>query len=305
MGRFTGAFAALILCAGMAWGQVITEAQVEEARQEYLAGNYDVAFAVLVPAAEQGDMVAQNIVGVGYQYGQGLPVDAKAAVRWLRASGEQGFGAAWHNLGYMYEMGMPGLAPDDRLARQHYERAVALDYNLSRANLGTLLREGRGGKVDLAGALDLYQAGVAGGDATAMDAMGWMYVNGLGVPADDVEARRYYQMASDSGLAQGTGNLAFMTEMGQGGPANLKLARQLYQRAIDGGHVYSAINMAWMITGNPQAFSNVAEGIAYCLWATENADPANVEEYRSICAELGAGLSDAILAEARDIANRL
>ncbi len=81
-----------------------------------------------------------------------------------------------------------------------------------------MLRDGRGGKVDYDGAIALYEAGIAGGDGTAMDAMGWLYLNGIGVQADDVEARRYYQMASDAGYAQGTGNLAFMTEMGAAGP---------------------------------------------------------------------------------------
>ncbi len=111
MRRFVAAFAVLILSAGIALAQMITEDEVEAARQQYLAGNYEAAFAVLVPAAEQGDMVAQNIVGVAHQYGEFLPIDAKAAVNWFTASGNQGFGAAWHNLGYLYEVGMPGLQP--------------------------------------------------------------------------------------------------------------------------------------------------------------------------------------------------
>ncbi len=99
MRRIVAALAVLIVTTGMALAQMITEDEVEAARQQYLAGNYEAAFAVLVPAAEQGDMVAQNIVGVAHQYGEFLPIDAKAAVSWFTASGNQGFGAAWHNLG--------------------------------------------------------------------------------------------------------------------------------------------------------------------------------------------------------------
>lgn len=305
MHRIAAAIAAVVLSAGIAAAQIISEAEVEAARQQYLAGNFDAAFDVLVPAAEQGDMVAQNIVGVGYQYGEGLPFDAKSAVRWFLMSGEQGFGAAWHNLGYLYEMGMPGLTPDDAQARAYYERAIALDYNLSRANLGTLLREGRGGKVDYAGAIALYEAGVAGGDPTAMDAMGWMHLNGFGTPQDDVEARRFYQMASDAGFAQGAGNLGFMMELGRGGAQNLKLARQLYQTAIDGGHVHSAINMTWLIVQNPTVFANVTEGLAYCFWAVDHAGADRVEEYRTTCNDLASGYSEAVQAQARDLARRM
>lgn len=302
MRRIAALSATMILSASLALAQVYSEAAVEEARQDYLAGDYATAFAVLVPAAEQGDMVAQNIVGVGYQYGQGLPVDAKSAVYYFLQSGQQGFGAAYHNLGYLYEVGMPGLSPDPARARGYYEQAIALDYNVSRANLGTLLREGTGGPVDLARAVRLYREGADGGDPSAMDALGWVYLNGLGVPADDTAARRYYQMASDAGLAQGTGNLGYMTEMGRGGPLNLKQARQLYQQAIDGGHVHSAINMAWMIVENPQVFRNPAEGIAYCIWAVDHAESDRLAEYRAACDEMAADYSPSVRAEAERIA---
>ena len=305
MRRIAAALAVLIVSAGMAFAQMITEDEVEAARQQYLAGNYEAAFTVLVPAAEQGDMVAQNIVGVAHQYGEFLPIDAKAAVGWFTASGNQGFGAAWHNLGYLYEMGMPGLAPDDFRARGYYERAIALDYNISRANLGTMLRDGRGGKVDLPGAIALYEAGIAGGDPTAMDAMGWLYLNGIGVQPDDVEARRYYQMASDSGLAQGTGNLAYMTEMGRGGPQNLKMARQLYLRAIEAGHVHSAINLAWMMSENPQAFPDPVEALAWCYWAVDHADVSASVEYAASCDEIAAPHGNAVRAQAVERASLL
>lgn len=305
MRRIAVAFAVLILSAGMAIAQMITEDEVEAARQQYLAGNYEAAFEVLVPAAEQGDMVAQNIVGVAHQYGEFLPIDAKAAVTWYTASGNQGFGAAWHNLGYLYEVGMPGLQPDDFKARAYYERAVAADYNLSRANLGTMLRDGRGGKVDYAGAIALYEAGIAGGDGAAMDAMGWLYLNGIGVQANDAEARRYYQMASDSGYAQGTGNLAFMTEMGRGGAKNLKLARQLYLQAIEGGHVHSAINLAWMMTENPQAFPDPVEALAWCYWAVDHAATETSVEYATSCDEIAAPHGNAIRQQAVERAAQL
>jgi TPR repeat protein len=200
---------------------------------------------------------------------------------------------------------MPGLATDDVKARGYYERAIALDYNISRANLGTMLRDGRGGKVDYQAAIALYEAGIAGGDGMAMDAMGWLYLNGIGVPADDVRARSYYQMASDAGLGQGMGNLGYMMEVGRGGPQNLKLARQLYQQAIDAGHVHSAINMAWMIVENPEHFPRVAEGLAYCFWARDNAEPARVEEYRTSCDDLAAAYSPDIRRQAEEMARAM
>lgn len=304
MRRIFLALAVLLLGAVAATAQAITPEEVEAARQDYLAGRFDAAFAVLVPAAEQGDMVAQNIVGIGHQYGEGLPVDAKAAVRWFTAAADSGFAAAWHNLGYLHEVGMPGLPPDDALARDHYRRAIDLGYVLSMANLGTLLREGRGGPVDIKGALDLYRRGADGGDGAAMDAMGWMHLNGIGVPADDAEARRWYAMAAATGYPQGYGNLGYMLEFGRGGPRDLKAARANYDLAIGLGHVPSAVNMAWMIVENPDSFRNQAEGLAWCLWALGRATPAEDATWRPGCDDMASRLPPSAVDDAGAMADR-
>jgi TPR repeat protein len=96
-----------------------------------------------------------------------------------------------------------------------------------------------------------------------------------------------------------------MFEMGRGGPLNLKLARQLYQQAIDGGHVHSAVNMAWMIHENPQAFANQVEGLAYCFWARDNADPSRTEEYRTSCEDMGAAMTPAMRTQAEEMARNM
>jgi TPR repeat protein len=305
MRRIFLALAALLVSAATAAAQYVTPEEVESARQDYLTGRFDTAFAVLLPAAEQGDLVAQNIVGIGHQYGEGLPVDAKGAVRWFTASGEGGFAAAWHNLGYLHEVGMPGLAPDDVLARDFYRRAIDLDYVPSMANLGTLLREGRGGPIDIMGAIDLYRQGATGGDGAAMDAMGWMYLNGIGVAADDAEARNWYLRSAGAGYPQGIGNLGYMLDSGRGGPRDLKQARTNYQRAIDLGHLQSAVNMAWMIHENPDSFRDQTEGLAWCLWALDRASPAQTANWQPGCDTIASRLSPTTLTEARAMADRL
>ncbi|MEE8272391.1 MAG: caspase family protein, partial [Alphaproteobacteria bacterium] len=52
--------------------------------------------------AEQGDVRAQNKIGIMHRDGRGVPQDDPEAVRWSRLAAEQGYGAAQVNLGWMY-----------------------------------------------------------------------------------------------------------------------------------------------------------------------------------------------------------
>ena len=47
-------------------------------------GDYETAFGLLRPLAEQGRADAQNAVGVMYLNGEWVPQDYKEALKWLR-----------------------------------------------------------------------------------------------------------------------------------------------------------------------------------------------------------------------------
>ena len=73
-------------------------------------------------AAEQGDAVAQNNLGVSYAKGEGVPRDAAQAVAWFRKAAEQGNAVAQKNLGVSYAKG-EGVARD--VAQAVYWQALA------------------------------------------------------------------------------------------------------------------------------------------------------------------------------------
>mgnify|MGYP000444017742 CR=1 FL=1 len=53
--------------------------------------------------AEKGDALAQIILGLLYEYGQGVKQDYKHAVSWYQKAAEQGRESAQHELGFMYD----------------------------------------------------------------------------------------------------------------------------------------------------------------------------------------------------------
>jgi len=60
------------------------------------------AFPVCLERAKQGDVYAQNIIGVSYASGNGVTQDAKTALVWFRRAATQGFAKAQSNLALAY-----------------------------------------------------------------------------------------------------------------------------------------------------------------------------------------------------------
>ena len=60
----------------------------------------------LKSAAEQGDVEAQFLLGYAYALGNGVPQNAREAVRWWRKAAENGHGGAQYNIGIAYFRGM-------------------------------------------------------------------------------------------------------------------------------------------------------------------------------------------------------
>ena len=62
-------------------------------------------------AAEQGDAVAQSLLGLMYRDGEGVTRDLAEAAQWFRKAAEQGNSGAQYVLGVMYADG-DGVAKD-------------------------------------------------------------------------------------------------------------------------------------------------------------------------------------------------
>ncbi|OIP26154.1 hypothetical protein AUK22_07185 [bacterium CG2_30_54_10] len=56
-----------------------------------LKKDYEGAFAILRPLAQEGDSHAQNILGDCFQKGTGLAPNPAEAARWLKMGAEQGW----------------------------------------------------------------------------------------------------------------------------------------------------------------------------------------------------------------------
>ena len=105
-----------------AWADTPVQ-QFQQGLTAYEQSDYQTAFKLWLPLAEQGDAKAQFNLGVMYADGRGVKQDDVEAVKWFRKAAEQGDADAQFNLGVMYRNGQ-GVKQDDFEAVKWYRKAA-------------------------------------------------------------------------------------------------------------------------------------------------------------------------------------
>lgn len=126
--------------------------------------------------------------------------DYAAAVRWYRKAADQGNAVAQNNLGVKYERGW-GVSRDYGAAVRWYRKAADQGNARAEDNLGLCYVNGRGVPRNYAKAMRWWRKAADQGDAKAQHNIGLMYARGDGVAPDLREARRWMQKAVASGDA--------------------------------------------------------------------------------------------------------
>ncbi|HEX3746769.1 MAG TPA: tetratricopeptide repeat protein [Bryobacteraceae bacterium] len=142
----------------------------DEAGRLFQSGDHAGAARVALQAAAAGNPEAQLRVALLYPKGDGVPKDAAAAFRWMRAAAAQGEPMAQDLLGTIYEYG-----------RSTGFYAIGDDWDE---------------------AAKLWQASAAQGYAKGEFSLGRAYQYGIGVPLDQQMAISWYDKASAQGDSQ-------------------------------------------------------------------------------------------------------
>ena len=96
---------------------------LETGAEAYDRGDYATALIEIRPLAEQGDAVAQTLLGSMYMHGKGVARDWAEAVKWSHLAAEQGQAVAQFSLGVMYTCSLCGFL-DYVQAHKWYSLAI-------------------------------------------------------------------------------------------------------------------------------------------------------------------------------------
>ena len=116
---------------------------LEDGFTAYGKGDYKAAFSFHKKAAEQGDAIAQTMLGAYYNEGTVVRQDYVEAVRWYKLAAAQGQSGAQNNLGVMYRNG-EGVLQDYAEAVRWYKLAAAQGHSNAQFNLGVRYNNGEG-----------------------------------------------------------------------------------------------------------------------------------------------------------------
>ena len=132
---------ALVLIGPTMWSGPVLARDFEKGIEAYDRGDYVEAAKWYRLAAEQGNKVAQNNLGVLYAEGNGVPQDYTEAAKWYRLAAEQGYSRAQYKLGASYDAGY-GVPQDYILAHMWYNIAASFGHEqsaLSRKDVSALM----------------------------------------------------------------------------------------------------------------------------------------------------------------------
>ena len=125
-----------------AWADTPVQ-QFQQGLEATTRGDYQTAFKLWLPFAEQGSASAQFNLGVMYANGLGVKQNDFEAVKWYRQAAEQGYVNAQSNLGSAYSAGR-GVRQDDVEAVKWFRKAAENGGKEGQRKLGLSYLVGRG-----------------------------------------------------------------------------------------------------------------------------------------------------------------
>lgn len=220
-------------------------------------------------AAQLEQRQAQNILGVLYFYGRGVPQSMAEALKWFKLSAANGDDVGQKNLGLMFANGY-GVAQDLFQALACYEAAGSQGNVVALDLLGDVYYYGKGEITPGNWQQAAYWYGLAANlnDAYAQCCLGFMYEHGQGVAQDDKEALKWYTAAAEQELPEAQMHLAHMLDLGKGTTQDPLAAFIWYKAAAEQGSAPAQYNLGWCYElgrGVPQDYELAAQCYASAL----------------------------------------
>lgn len=233
-----GGIADGLCCLGwLYWEGSGVERDYKKAREYFEAG------------ASKGSAGAKYGLAHLYEHALGVPQDYKKARELHEEAAKEGYTFALKLLGNFYYSGV-GVAQDHKKANEYwkaaalkeqYEAAAAKEDACSLNTVADFYRDGLGVVVqDYEKARELYEEAAKKGYADALNGLGFIHENGLGVTRDYKKAREYYEEGASKGSVVAKGNLARLYENELGVLRDYKKARELYEEAANEGYAKNA-----------------------------------------------------------------
>ncbi|MEI6834447.1 MAG: hypothetical protein WCL28_10700 [bacterium] len=214
--------------------------QVYEYTQEE---DYESAYKLIKPAAENGDGDFEHILGVFYRDGKFVQQSFDLAVYWLTKSASKDNSNSQVLLGQIFAFDFGGLGNIDEGIRWLTESAAS-DNSLACTYLGEVHAKGlKTGTPDYESAAIAFTKGSELGSIESKQKLAYYYSNGLGVTKDERKSFELNLESANGGSVDAALNLAIEYEYGRGTEKDLEQAFHWYSIAAKAGNVIAQHNL--------------------------------------------------------------
>jgi uncharacterized protein len=226
----------------------------------------------LKKTAENGDALAQALLGFAYKSGVLIKADKTEQLKWMTKSAEQGLALAQLYLGTAYSDGN-GIAPDLKTAQMWYRKAAAQGDPSACFLLGNMLyKTGAGDPKDFPEVFKVYQSAAETGLVHAQGMMSVMYGLGHGVKKDRKISFEWSLKAAEGGLGSAQFFAGEEYELGEVVPKDIKKALELIRKSAESGYAPAQGKLAYLLFSGRGTERNIEEATKWFEKAAQQGD---------------------------------
>jgi TPR repeat protein/serine/threonine protein kinase len=215
---------------------------------------------------ELGDRYCWGLVGrVAYQ----------AALKWYGQAADLKEPVAYGRMGNLCQ-DAPALTGGQEEMMRWYEQGAVLGDAISQIDWGNAIRKGNAGSEPPETAQRLFTVAIprlrelaAVGDTMAMDYLGGVYWDGLGVPQDPSEAVKWFRQAAILGNSSAMNHLGLAYDRGRGVTTDHAEARKWFRQAAELGDGAAMYNLAYAYA---QSNESPGDQVEAANWMSSAAD---------------------------------
>jgi len=191
-------FVILVFVLTLLVGNPVSSADLQKGLDTYVKGDYVTSLRELKPLAEQGNDVAQYVIGTMYFLGKGVPKNYETTIKWYRLSAKQGNPIAQLSLGEIYQLGR-GVPQNYMTAVKWYRLSAEQGNAVAQYKIGAMYQSGSGVSQNFKTAVKWYGLSAEQGDVDAQFNLGLSFATGKGIPEDYVRAHMWMNIARSQG----------------------------------------------------------------------------------------------------------
>ena len=170
---------------------VLFAGPLEDGHNAFDNKQYERAYKIWLPLAEQGDPEAQYNIALLYMKGNGVEKDERTALSWFTRAGEQGMADAQYNAGFMFYTGK-GVYPDNRSAIEWWQLAANQGHPNAQNNLAIMYAFAYATKKDPEKAIALWTAAAKQGHPDAIHSLISAYSGAIPGFEKDMQKAEYW-----------------------------------------------------------------------------------------------------------------